>query len=573
MRVLVVGYGAREHTLVWKIARSLVVEKIFCAPGNAGTGLLAENVPIAAEDIARLADWAEANRIDLTVAGPEAPLVAGIADLFTMRGFAMFGPAKAAAQIEGSKAWAKEIMFRHGIPTARSATFDSYDAAKAYLQTQSAPIVVKADGLAAGKGVFVCASREEALAALEQTMVQRVFGGAGERVVIEEYMEGPEVSVLALTDGNTVVPVAPACDYKRVRDNDEGPNTGGMGAYSPPRFVSDDVLRQITETVLKPTVRGLAQEGTPYKGVLYAGIMVTKEGPKVLEFNCRFGDPEVQVILPRLESDLVPLMQAVVNGTLDRETVKWSSDVACGVVLASGGYKTGFPISGLDTVDADALVFHAGTKKSGDQIVTAGGRVLTVVATGSDMAEAREKVYRNVERISFDGCHYRKDIALREVLLSASRPLVGIVMGSQSDAEYMQKTVEALNSLGIENELVVLSAHRTPEATSRYAQSARSRGVEVLIAGAGGSAHLPGVLASWTTLPVIGVPLPTSEMRGVDALHAIVQMPAGVPVAAMAIGSAGARNAAYLAAQILAIKYPAIREAYDAFRQAQSQPK
>jgi len=332
-----------------------------------------------------------------------------------------FGPSKAAAQIEASKAFAKDLMQRHGIPCARSATFASFEEAKAYVESQHAPIVVKADGLAAGKGVIMCQTREEAIAALSQIMREKDFGAAGERVVIEECLVGTEVSLLALTDGETVLPLVPACDYKRVFDGDRGLNTGGMGSYSPPGFFGDELIREAQRTILEPTMRALAREGIRYKGMLYAGLMLTSDGLKVLEFNARFGDPEAQVILPRLKSDLVEAMLACINGTLHKVKLDWSTDACVGVVLASGGYPgtydTGLPISGLDDLYDDVVVFHAGTRlaEDGRTVLTSGGRVLTAVACGPTMAEARAKVYGNIPRLRFEGCHYRKDIAEREV--------------------------------------------------------------------------------------------------------------------------------------------------------------
>ncbi len=419
MRVLVVGSGAREHTILWKLAQSPSAPRLYSAPGNGGTGLIAENVAIGATEIDRLAEWALANAIDLTVVGPEDPLAAGLADRFRRVGLLVFGPTKDGARIEGSKAWAKELMNRYGVPTARSATFTSPTAAEEYVKSQPLPIVVKADGLAAGKGVVVATTHEQALAAISQLMRDKTTGSAGDRVVVEECLEGTEVSLLAFTDGSTVVPMVPACDYKRVFDDDQGPNTGGMGAYSPPRFVTRQMVEQIEETVLKPVVHGVAREGISYSGVLYAGLMITSNGPMVLEFNCRFGDPETQVILPRLKSDLLDVMLRTAEGRLGEIQVEWHDEPSCGVVLASGGYPgefaRGYPIAGLDSLDADALVFHAGTKRQGDDIVTSGGRVLTVVATGRDMREARQNAYRNAEKIRFTDIHYRKDIAAREL--------------------------------------------------------------------------------------------------------------------------------------------------------------
>lgn len=419
MRVLVIGGGGREHAIAWKLSQSKLLSTLYCAPGNAGTAAVAENLPLAADDCQALADWAERNRIDLTVVGPEVPLAAGVVNLFQSRGLAIFGPTKEAARIESSKAWCKRLLLKHGIPTAHGETFTSYELAAKYVSSHSLPVVVKADGLAAGKGVVVAQTREQALEALRQFMLDGTLGDAGAMVIIEECMVGLEVSVLAFTDGTDLVRMVPACDYKRVHDGDRGPNTGGMGAYSPPSFVSTRLLDEIEESILRRTVRAMAAEGCPYRGVLYAGLMLTEEGPKVLEFNARFGDPETQVILPRLESDLLKVMLSVVEGRLGETEVIWSDQSACGIVLASGGYPgsyaRGYEINGLDRIGRDAVAFHAGTQIRNGKIVTSGGRVLVVVALGKDIAEARSKAYHQVEKVSFEACHYRRDIALREV--------------------------------------------------------------------------------------------------------------------------------------------------------------
>jgi phosphoribosylamine--glycine ligase len=353
--------------------------------------------------------------IDLTVVGPEAPLADGIVDRFQKSGIPIFGVTRAAAHIESSKVFAKELMQKYNIPCARGAAFSSYTEAEKYVKQLSPPVVVKADGLAAGKGVTIADSITQALDALSNIMETRVFGAAGDRVVIEEYLTGRELSAFAFTDTRTVIPMAAACDYKPVFDGDKGPNTGGMGSYSLPHFDSSQLAKTITETIMKPTVQAMAQEKRPYRSVLYGGLMVTDDGPKVLEFNARFGDPETQVILPLLKTDLVDIILAVINDNLDQINIEWSGDACVGVVMTSGGYpadyKTGFLISGLNSLDKDILVFHASTRLESEQVLTNGGRVLTVVARGKTIAEAREKVYANVTRIHFEGCHYRKDIA------------------------------------------------------------------------------------------------------------------------------------------------------------------
>jgi len=393
------------------------VTEIYVAPGNAGTAQIARNLNVNPTDIPGLAKIALEKKNDLVVVGPEAALAEGIVDHFQTIGIPIFGPTKRAARIEASKAFAKDLMQKYGIPSARSVTFSSYSQAKEYIRQQKPPIVIKADGLAAGKGVIIAQSIPEALGALASMMESKTLGVAGDRVVIEECLSGKEMSTFVFTDGKTVVPMVPACDYKRVNDGDQGPNTGGMGSYSPPSFYNASLAKTIQTTIMEPTVRAMAKEGTPYRGVLYGGLMITPEGVKVLEFNARFGDPETQVTLPRLKTDLIDIMMAVIEGRLDQIKVKWSDDACVGVVMASGGYpgdyKTGMPIAGLDSLDKDILVFHAGTKNGQDgQVLTNGGRVLTVVALGKTIAEAREKVYANIRRIRFEGAHYRKDIAL-----------------------------------------------------------------------------------------------------------------------------------------------------------------
>lgn len=420
MKILVIGGGGREHTLIWKVARSPKVEKVFAAPGNAGTATVAENLNLRPIDMEGLGKAAKEKGIDLVVVGPEAPLASGIVDYFHNLGVPVFGPTKAATQIESSKVFARNLMEKYGIPYPKGAVFSSYSEARKYLEEQPLPVVIKADGLAAGKGVIISDSLTEAHKVLGEVMETKIFGSAGDRVIIDEYVSGREVSLIAFTDGTTVSPMVPACDYKKIGDNDQGPNTGGMGSYSPPGFFSAGMTEKVTKGILVPTIKAMAEEGIPYKGVLYAGLMIVEGEPVVLEFNARFGDPETQVVLPLLKTDLVDILVAVVQGNLDRANIEWSSQACVGVVLASAGYpgnyKTGFPIRGIDNLDKDMLVFHAGTRLGKDGIIyTDGGRVLTVAGTGKDMVEAREKVYSNIRNIHFEGCYYRKDIALREV--------------------------------------------------------------------------------------------------------------------------------------------------------------
>ena len=420
MKILVIGGGGREHTLVWKIVQSPRVEKVFAAPGNAGTAAIAENLNLHPTDIEGLGKAGKEKGIDLVVVGPEAPLASGIVDYFDNLGIPVFGPNKAATQIESSKAFARNLMEKYGIPYPKGAVFSSYFEARKYLEEQPLPVVIKADGLAAGKGVIIADSLTEAHKALSEIMETKILGSAGDRVIIDEYLIGREVSLIAFTDGKTVSPMIPACDYKKIGDNDQGRNTGGMGSYSPPGFFSAGMTEKVTRNILVPAVQAMAEEGMLYKGVLYAGLMIVDGEPVVIEFNARFGDPETQVVLPLLKTDLVDILLAVVQGNLAQLKIEWSSEACVGVVMASGGYpgsyKTGFPIQGIDTVDKDVLVFHAGTKLGNDGIIyTDGGRVLTVAGMGKDIAEGREKVYRNIGSIQFEGRYYRKDIALREV--------------------------------------------------------------------------------------------------------------------------------------------------------------
>ncbi len=374
-------------------------------------------MPITPTDIDLLIKAVKENKIDLTVVGPEAPLTEGIVDAFDEEGLFIFGPSQKAAQLEASKVFAKELMQKYHIPCAGSTSFSDYMQAKEYVKKHTVPVVIKADGLAAGKGVVVAESPGQALDALKNFMEFKTLGAAGQKIVVEEHLPGREMSAFAFTDGTTVVPMVPACDYKRIYDEDRGPNTGGMGSYSPPYFLSPELESAVRETIIEPAVKAMHQEGRPYKGVIYGGLMVTKNGPKVLEFNVRFGDPETQVVLPRLKTDLLDIIMAVVDNKLDQVPVQWSEEACVGVVMASAGYpgsyQTGFPISGLNEVESDIMVFQAGTKEGSapGEVVTSGGRVLTVAATGKDLKEAREKVYNNMARINFEGCHYRRDIA------------------------------------------------------------------------------------------------------------------------------------------------------------------
>jgi len=425
MKILVIGSGGREHALAWKISQSPKVNQLFCAPGSAAIGELAQCVAVNPEQIEKLADLAEKEKIDLTVVGPELPLTLGIADLFEEKGLKIFGPNRAAAQLEGSKAFAKEILKDSGIPTASFGTFTDAASAKRYVAKNPAPCVVKADGLAAGKGVLICTDHEQAEAAIDDILVRHAFGQAGEKVVIEEFLDGEEASFMVLTDGDHVLPLASSQDHKRVFDNDEGPNTGGMGAYSPAPVVTSAMHQRILHEILKPLLSGLKNEGIRYRGVIYVGLMITKSGPKVLEFNARFGDPECQPIMMRLKSDLVPLLEATIDGKLNQVQevqAEWYEDPAVCVVLSARGYPglydKGHEIRGLDKLRhwEKGFVFHAGTAKENGRWLTSGGRVLGVTARGSDIGNAVTNAYSAVSQISWDGMHYRKDIARRAIL-------------------------------------------------------------------------------------------------------------------------------------------------------------
>ncbi len=418
MRILVIGKGGREHALVWKLSQSKKAEKIFVAPGNGGIAELAEIVPIAVDDLTGLADFAAKNRIDLTVVGPELPLTLGIVDIFEERGLKIFGPNKEAAEIEGSKAFAKNFMDKYHIPTARFKVFTSHLEAIDFSTSASYPLVIKADGLAAGKGAVIVNDPDEAKSRIEEIMVDMVFGEAGSKVLVEEFLTGEEVTVMALTDGERVIPMVSSQDHKRIGDGDTGLNTGGMGAYAPTTIVNEKMRQQITEEILEPTIQGLAEQGRKYTGVLYTGLMITDRGPKVLEYNCRFGDPETQAVLPLLESDLVQIFSDIADGYLDIDEIKWKDAHAACVVLASKGYpaaaEKGVSIEGLDKIASDScVIFHAGTAKSGNQYITDGGRVLGVTAVDKTLSGALARAYDAINDIYFSGMQYRRDIGWR----------------------------------------------------------------------------------------------------------------------------------------------------------------
>lgn len=580
MKVLVVGSGGREHALVWKIRQSKKVDKVFCAPGNAGISRLAECVDISATDVAGLLKFAKKEKIDLTVIGPESSLAAGIVDLFMDNGLRIFGPTRKAAELEGSKVFSKEFLKKYNIPSAAFQVFTDPGQAKKYIDECGAPIVVKADGLAAGKGVIVAKTVDEAKQAVDLIMADRAFGSAGDKIVVEECLVGEEASFLAFTDGKTVLPLPTSQDHKAIYDNDEGPNTGGMGAYSPAPVVTGKIADFVMNRVMIPTIKGLEAEGRPYKGILYAGLMISGDTINVLEFNCRFGDPEAQPLLMRLKSDIIEIFEAAIDGRLDKVEMKIDPRPTVCVVMASGGYpgayETGKTIKGLTKAEdcPGVEIFHAGTTKKHGRCVTGGGRVLGVTAVGKTLEEAISRAYRAVDEIRWTNCHFRRDIgakALQRTSVPKPQPVVGIVMGSDTDLPIMQAAADFLKTMDIACEMTVASAHRSPARATEFAQTAQQRGLKVIIAGAGMAAHLAGVISSHTDLPVIGVPLDASPLGGMDALLATVQMPPGVPVATMGIGKAGAKNAGILAARILALTDPELGRKLVKFRKDMAQ--
>jgi phosphoribosylamine--glycine ligase len=414
MRVLVIGSGGREHALAWKIAQSPLVKKVFCAPGNAGTANVAENIDIHSDNVDALLQFATVTGIGLTVVGPEQPLVKGLVDSFEESGLRVFGPSQRAAEIEGSKVFCKDLMKKYGIPTARYESFDSPDQVKLFTK-EDEPVVVKASGLAAGKGVILCSNAEEARSAVQSIMQEKAFGNAGDQVVVEEFLTGQEVSLLAFTDGKTVLPLDSAQDHKAAFDGDKGPNTGGMGAYSPALVFTEELKQQVIDEIMIPTVRAMAKEGRYYRGILYAGLMLTESGPKVLEFNARFGDPETQPIMMRIKNDIVPIFEACIDGTLAKQSLQWRQEPTICVVMAAKGYPSSYEkgkeISGLNSDEnRQVVVFHAGTKLENGKVLTNGGRVLGVTALGSDINQAIKNAYSVVDKIKWDGVHYRKDI-------------------------------------------------------------------------------------------------------------------------------------------------------------------
>ncbi len=585
MKILVVGGGGREHALVWKLAQSPKVSELFCAPGNPGMAGLAQRVDIGAEDVEGLLAFAKDKAIDLTVVGPEAPLCAGLTDSFEAAGLLVAGPDAYGAQLEGSKAFAKQVMYEARVPTADFMVFTDPEKAREYVRKVDRPLVVKADGLAAGKGVLVCDDAAEALAAVDACMVEKRFGPAGEKIVIEDRLYGEEASFLVFSDGKSIAAMPTSQDHKAIGEGDVGLNTGGMGAYSPAPVMTKKVKEMALWWVVEPVIKAMAKAGHPFKGILYAGLMINEKGdPRVLEFNVRFGDPECQPLLMRLDSDLAEILLAIAERRLHEVDIRWNEEPTVCVVLAAGGYpekyEKGKAIEGLDRAAKvkDVVVFHAGTAERDGKVVTSGGRVLGVTARGKDIKQAVDRAYHVCDLISWDGMYLRRDIGYRALARMgaappkpgtrpAGDPQVAVVMGSANDWEVMASAVKQLRAFGVECEARVISAHRTPAEAAAFAAGAERRGIKVIIAGAGWAAHLAGAMAAHSTLPVIGVPIASSALNGMDALLATVQMPPGIPVATVALGAGGAKNAAILACQIIAQSDPELKARLDAARE------
>ncbi|MBF0287963.1 MAG: phosphoribosylamine--glycine ligase [SAR324 cluster bacterium] len=570
MKVLIIGSGGREHSIAWKMRQSPRVTKVMVAPGNDGMRRHAELVP-SLNSHEEILSFIKQEAIDLTFVGQEVYLVDGLVDQIEAAGCRAVGPTAAAAALEGSKAFSKDFMHRHHIPSAAYQTFSDQALALEYLKSLPAPYVIKADGLAAGKGAVICENLEDAQNTINRMLSGEAFGEAGKTIVIEEFLIGEEASYFVLTDGKDFVSFPSCQDHKRIGELDTGLNTGGMGAYSPAPVVTPAIENKIIEEVVRPTITGMAKEGKPYKGVLYVGLMVHEGNIKVVEFNCRFGDPECQPLMMRLKSDLFTLSLAVAEGTLTEQKIEFHKDSAVCIVLASEGYpqeyQKGKIISGIDASsssdveasEAKCCVFHAGTKLDGSVYRTNGGRVLGVTALGKNLETALVNAYQAVDQIYWQGVTYRNDIGAKGLLhVRDNRPekSVGIVIGSKSDLEVAKKAMVLLERFGVGYELCIASAHRTPERTRHFVKELEAGGGEVFIAMAGMAAHLPGVIAAETTKPVIGVPV-VSSLQGLDSLLAISQMPPGVPVATMATN--GAANAAILAVQILALRYTDLR--------------
>ncbi len=559
-KVLVVGSGGREHAIAWKINRNDV--KIFVAPGNGGTAAFAENVDIKADNIEKLAKFAIEKEIDLTIVGPELPISLGIYDEFKSRGLKILAPSKDGARLEASKIYAKNFMKKYGIPTAGFRTFENPKEAISYVNTiKKFPIVIKADGLAAGKGVVIARTSEEARETIENFMVHKKFGEASSKIVIEDFLQGQEFSIFILTDGNGYKIIGGACDYKKLLEGDRGPNTGGMGSVAPVPFLNEEKFETVRTKIIEPTILGIKSEKLEYKGFLYFGLIWTNNGPMVLEYNVRLGDPETQAMLPILEVDFLEMIENLLEGKLDEVDVLTPTQKAVTVVAASLGYPikyvTGKEIIGLEESE-NTVIFHAGTKREDGKILTSGGRVLAVTGIGDSFEEAISRAYRKIEKIHFEGMYFRRDIGekwTKKIL---------IIAGSESDREFVSYGTEILDRLAIPYEFRIISAHRNLPQLVEFLKNIS--GFEVIIAVAGLSAHLPGVVAGLTDLPVIGVPRDTGPLNGMDALYSMVQMPRGVPVATMAIGKHGMINAILEALRILSIKYDWALEALKNWR-------
>ncbi len=571
MNVLIVGAGGREHALAWKCRQSPKISSLHVTPGNGGIENIADCWYLTNHD--EILSKAKKENIKLAIIGQEDYLVDGITARLEAEGIAVFGPDQQAAQLEGSKVFSKEFMKRHDIPTAQFEKFDDVAAAKAYLAEIKPPYVIKASGLAAGKGVLICPDVETAEKGLDDIMVKKQFGDAGDLVVIEEFLEGEEASFFVITDGESHIALPTLQDHKRQLELDQGLNTGGMGCYSPAPIVNETVADKVIQQVVKPTLLGMANDGHPYKGILYIGLMIKENEPRVVEYNIRFGDPECQPLMMLLDSDFIEIAMAVAEGRLKDIDVKWKQQAAVIVVLASGGYpgsyEKGFTIQGLEEVEAsqEQMVFHAGTKRDENRYLTAGGRVLGVTCLGDSLEEALNTAYLNTARISWPGSQYRRDIGLRGLkhLTAGKKKLqVAIIMGSASDRKIADKAAAIFDQCNVSYEVIVSSAHRTPERTRQFIHSAEQRGAEVFIAIAGMAAHLPGVVAAETRYPVIGVPVNASTLGGQDALLSIVQMPPGIPVATVGIDRGD--NAALLAVQILSIRYPYLKAHHFEYR-------
>ena len=563
MNILIVGAGGREHAMAWKSKQSPKVKSIYVTPGNGGIEPIAECWYLT--DHQEIVKKALQEKIDLVLVGQEDYLVDGLTELLKENGIKFFGTSQKAARLEGSKVFAKEFMKLYNIPTSEFGAFSNYDEAVSFLNTFEAPYVLKADGLAAGKGVLICEDLDSAKTGLKEILLDKAFGSAGNQVVIEEFMTGEEASWFVFTDGKNYHSLPSLQDHKRQLELDKGLNTGGMGCYAPAPIVNKKVEAKILSEVVEPTLAGMAKEGSPYKGILYIGLMIENDQPRVVEYNIRFGDPECQPLMMLLDSDLIEIAEAVADENLDKITVNWKQKAAATVILASGGYpqayKKGYTIQGLEEIieDETTMVFHAGTQKDQNRYLTNGGRVLGVTCTGKNLSEALNSAYRTSSKISWPGMQFRRDIGikgLKRMTVKKDELQVGIIMGSASDLKIAQKATKIFKQFNINYEVIVSSAHRTPKRTRNFIQEAEERGVGTFIAIAGMAAHLPGVVASETRLPVIGVPV-SASMGGNDALLSIVQMPPGIPVAT--VGLDRGENAALLVIQILSLKYTELK--------------